>query len=76
MEETKYTPGQIIFKEDSADDFSLYYIVDGEIEIFSQKNKNEKTLSTGPETNQVKKMSTQRSIPTLLKDSEHRDYLQ
>ncbi len=34
MEEVNFSPLEIIFQENEIDDFSLYYIVSGEVNIF------------------------------------------
>ena len=48
MEEVKYSPEEIIFSKKNPDDNSLYFILNGEIDIKleSQNNAINKTLKT------------------------------
>ena len=34
MDEVSYSPGEVIFTEKSNNDCSLYFIIDGDIEIY------------------------------------------
>jgi CRP-like cAMP-binding protein len=43
MEESLYSPGELIFKENEIDDFSLYYLVKGQVLILTKNSLEEET---------------------------------